>query len=89
MMAENKVTFGIPGSVVFDMDMKGGPLPRGLHPPNNLDATVVVTCTEQEARAMAAWLARQPDKSAEYEGVVKLIDLTLWQQSDGPKGAGR
>ena len=31
-MSEKAVTFGMPGSVVFDMDMQGGPLPPGVHP---------------------------------------------------------
>jgi hypothetical protein len=78
-MSENKVTFGIPGSVVFDMDMQGGPLPRGVHPPNRLDTTVVIICTEQEARAMAAWLSQRSNESAEYGAVVKLSELTLRQ----------
>ncbi len=80
-MSENKVTFGIPGNVVFDMDMQGGPLPRGVRPPNGrLDATtVVIICTEQEASAMAAWLSQRSKESAEYGAVVKLIELTLRQ----------
>jgi hypothetical protein len=88
-MTGKTVTFGIPGSVVFDMDMKGGPLPHGVYPPNRLDATVAITCTEQEARAMASWLTSQPDKPAEYEAVVKLINLMLRQKERGsgvPKG---
>ncbi len=64
---------------LFDVDMKGSPLPRGVHPPNRLDATIVITCTEQEARSMAAWLSKRSNESAEYEAVVKLIELTLRQ----------
>jgi hypothetical protein len=78
-MSENKVTFGIPGSVVFDMDMQGGPLPRGVRPPLGrlAPALVVIICTEQEARAMAAWLSERFNESAEYGAVVRLIETTL------------
>jgi hypothetical protein len=78
-MSESKVTFGMSGSVVFDMEMDGGPLPRGVRSPaRRLDASpVVIICTEQDARAMAAWLSKRSHESAEYGAVVKLIETTL------------
>ena len=41
------VTFGIRGSVIFDMTMAGGPVPPVVHPPNGLAASVTITCTEE------------------------------------------
>jgi hypothetical protein len=85
VMTETKVTFGVDAYVVFEMGMKGCPLPSGVQVPlGQLDNTkVVITCTAQEARAMAAWAARQAAKSIDYQGVVKLINLTLRLKGGG------
>jgi hypothetical protein len=53
-----QVTFGILGSVVFDMEVHGGPLPAGVHSANQLDASVMIRCSEEEARAHGAVVAR-------------------------------
>jgi hypothetical protein len=50
------VTFEIPGRVIFDMEIKGAPLPPGVSTPNNLAETVMITCSEDHALAMEAWL---------------------------------
>lgn len=73
----NKVTFGIPGSVIFDMEMAGAPLPSGVHAPNRLDPPYKVECTEEEARAMEAWLRARQDESAEYKASADLIHKVL------------
>jgi hypothetical protein len=82
-MTKKPITFGIPRGVVFEMDMQGGPLPQGVRPPTgNLDATAWVTCTEEEARTMAAWLSSRREQNPEYEAAVRVIDLTLRQRED-------
>jgi hypothetical protein len=50
------VTFEIPCRAVFEMQLKGGPLPPGVTTPNNLGATMVINCSEDHALAMEAWL---------------------------------
>jgi len=58
------------------MYFNGGPLPPGVHPPNALGTPVAISCTEAQARAMAAWLR---DESPEYWASVEVIRLTLDQ----------
>jgi hypothetical protein len=80
-MTNKRVTFGIPRGVVFEMHMQDGPLPRGLSPPTgNLDATAWITCTEEEARTMAAWLSSRREQNPEYEAATRVINLTLGQR---------
>ena len=80
------VKFGVHGSVVFEMDADGGPLPRGVRPPTgnlgNLEATVWIICTEEEARTMAGWLSSRLDKNPQNKAAVKGIDLVLRQGQD-------
>lgn len=71
------VSFGIPGSVIFDMEMQGAPLPPGVHAPNRLDPPVLITCTEEQAQAMEAWLRAHQPESAEYKGSADLIRRVL------------
>ena len=75
------VTFHLPGRVVYDMYFNGGPLPPGVHPPNALGTPVAISCTEAQARAMAAWLR---DESPEYWASVEVIRLTLDQLRKEP-----
>jgi hypothetical protein len=77
-------TFGIPGTIVHDMEMNDGPLPPGVHAPRaplkNLDATVVITCTDEQARAMERWLRDHASASDEpdlYRKCAELIRRTL------------
>jgi hypothetical protein len=72
--------FGIPGSVVFDMEMRGVPLPTGVHAPNDLGANVIISCTNEQARVMESWLSDQADDSADpalYRSCADVIDRTL------------
>jgi hypothetical protein len=50
------VTFEIPGRVIFEMELRGAPLPHGVTTPKYLGTMIVITCTEDEALAMEAWL---------------------------------
>jgi len=43
------VTFGMLGSVIFDLTLAGGPVPPGLHSPR-VESSVTVTCTERGQR---------------------------------------
>jgi hypothetical protein len=64
------VTVEIPGSIVFEMAMRGGPLPIRVEIPKNRDAAVVITCTDEQALAIEAWLriaGRQRRAAAETE----------------------
>ena len=72
-----QVTFGMLGSVIFDMTMAGGPVPPGTHPPNWLDASVSITCSEEEARAMERWLRAPEQESPEYRTAAEVIRRTL------------
>jgi len=71
------VTFGIPGSVIFDMEMTGAPLPPDVHAPNTLDATYRITCTDEEAQAMEAWLRVRAENVADYKASADLIRRVL------------
>jgi hypothetical protein len=73
----NTVTFGIPGRVIFDMDLGGAPLPPGVHPPNWLGATFSITCTEAQAEAMESWLRANGTNSQEYRAAAEVIRRTL------------
>jgi hypothetical protein len=70
--------FGIPGSVVFDMDFRGGPLPPGVEvPTGRLEGppVVVIICTEAQVRAMETWLRDQQGPADEPELYRKCADL--------------
>jgi len=70
------VTFGMLGSVIFDMTMAGGPVPPGLHSPR-VESFVTVTCTEEQARAMEHWLRAPEQESPEYRTAAEVIRRTL------------
>jgi hypothetical protein len=73
-------TFGLPGSVVLDMEMHGVSLPSGVHPPDDLGATVMISCTDDQARVIEAWLRNRADTSndpAMYLSCANLIDRVL------------
>jgi len=70
-----RVTFGIPGNVIFDMDLGGGPVPPGV--PNQLDAIFAITCTESQAEAMESWLLVHGAESEEYRTAAEDIRRTL------------
>ena len=53
-----QVTFGMLGSVIFDMTMAGGPVPPEVHPPNWLALSVSITCTEGAGAGDGALAAR-------------------------------
>lgn len=72
-----QVTFGILGSVIFDMTMAGGPVPPELHPPNWLAASVTITCTEEQAGAMEHWLRAPERESPEYRTAAEVIRRAL------------
>lgn len=77
-MTSRTVTFGIPREIVFEMHMQDGPLPPAVRAPSgNLDATMWISCTEVEARTMAAWLSSRREQHPEYEAAARGIDLTL------------
>ena len=72
------VTVEIPGSIVFEMAMRGGPLPVRVEIPKNRDAVVVIMCTDEQALAMEAWLriaGRQRRAAAEAELYLKYAAL--------------
>ena len=56
------VTFGMLGSVIFDMTLAGGPVPPEVHSPR-VESFVTITCTEEQARAMERWL-RAPEQES-------------------------
>jgi hypothetical protein len=73
-------TFGLPGSVVWDMEMHGVSLPTGVHPPDDLGATVMISCTDEQARAMETWLRNWADTSndpAMYLNCAHVINRVL------------
>jgi hypothetical protein len=51
-----RVTVGIPGSIVFEMAMRGGPLPSRIEIPKDRDAAVMITCSDEQALEMEVWL---------------------------------
>ena len=72
-----QVTFSMLGSVIFDMTMAGGPVPPGVNHPNWLDASVTITCTEEQARAMERWLRAPEQESPEYRTAAEVIRRAL------------
>jgi hypothetical protein len=50
------------------MELKRAPLPAGVTTPNDLGATVLVNCTEDEALAMEAWLRIAAGKDFDRDG---------------------
>jgi len=86
-------TFGLPGTVVWDMETAGGPLPSGVtppRPPRTLDETVAIECTTAEARAMERWLdahAVTADAPALYRKCSELIRRALEGRRMNPSGA--
>jgi hypothetical protein len=87
-----RVTLGIPGSIVFEMAMRGGPLPSRVEIPNDRDAAVMITCTDEQALEMEAWLriaGRRRRDNAESELYLKCAALiALARGGDGQGGAG-
>jgi hypothetical protein len=64
------VTVEIPGSIVFEMAMRGGPLPVRVEIPKDRGVTVTIRCTDEQALEIEAWLriaGRQRRSSAETE----------------------
>jgi hypothetical protein len=49
-------TFEIPGRVIFEMEIRGAPLPPGVSTPAELSAAVTIDCTGDDALLMEAWL---------------------------------
>jgi hypothetical protein len=80
------MTIGIPGSIVFEMAMQGGPLPSRVEIPRDRDAAVMITCTVEQALAMEAWLritATQRRNEAEAELYLKYAVLIADARSGG------
>ena len=50
------MTIRIPGTIVFDMAIHGGPLPTRAEIPKDRDAAMMITCTEDQALAIESWL---------------------------------
>ncbi len=70
------VTFGMLGSVIFDMTLAGGPVPPGVQSPR-VESFVTITCTEEQARAMERWLRAPEQESPEYRTAAEVICRTL------------
>jgi hypothetical protein len=66
------LTVELPARVVLEMELKGAPLPSGVTTPNNLGGTVLVSCTEDEALAMEAWLRIAAGKDYDRDGSIFL-----------------
>ena len=48
-MSAETMTFEIPGRVVFEMELKRAPFPSGVTTLHNLGATMIISCTEEQA----------------------------------------
>ncbi len=70
------VTFGMLGSVIFDVTLAGGPVPPGVQSPR-VESFVTITCTEEQARAMERWLRAPAQESPEYRTAAEVICRTL------------